>query len=49
MKRHYYISDNLDDLDRIEGNREQLEGVIQARYGKTKEEAKEAVENFMNS
>lgn len=33
-----------DELDVIDGNRERLEGIIQERYGKTKEEAKAAVD-----
>lgn len=36
-----------DDLDRIEGKREQLEGAIQKRYGKTKEMVKSEVEDWM--
>ncbi|MBK0325847.1 CsbD family protein [Rhodobacteraceae bacterium F11138] len=38
-----------DELDRIEGDREQLEGLIQARYGKSKEAAREEVDQWMNS
>ncbi|NDV00098.1 CsbD family protein [Pseudoroseicyclus tamaricis] len=35
-----------DDLDRINGDRTQLEGLIQERYGKTKEEASKAVDDW---
>lgn len=38
-----------DELDAVAGRREQLEGKIQARYGKTKEEVKEEVDSWMNS
>ncbi len=38
-----------DDLDTAEGNREELEGKIQAKYGKTKEEAGIEVDDFMVS
>ncbi|MDO3381602.1 CsbD family protein [Gilvimarinus algae] len=37
-----------DDLDRINGNREKLEGEIQAKYGKSKEEAKKEVNDFID-
>lgn len=36
-----------DDLDQAAGNREQLEGKIQERYGKTKEEARQEVDNLL--
>ncbi|SLN53407.1 hypothetical protein AQS8620_02342 [Aquimixticola soesokkakensis] len=36
-----------DDLDRAAGKRENLEGVLQEKYGKTKEEAKQEVDKFM--
>jgi uncharacterized protein YjbJ (UPF0337 family) len=35
-----------DDLDQISGNREQLEGKIQERYGIEREEARKQVEDF---
>jgi len=35
-----------DDLSQIDGNREQLEGKIQERYGVEKEEARKQVEDF---
>lgn len=38
-----------DDLDRIAGNRELLLGEIQERYGKSKEEAKREVNEFIDS
>ena len=37
-----------DDLQEAKGNREQLEGKIQERYGRTKEEAKAEVDKFMS-
>lgn len=36
-----------DDLDEIEGDRTRLEGKIQMRYGKSKEEAREAVDDWL--
>ncbi|MBJ6373057.1 CsbD family protein [Sedimentitalea arenosa] len=36
-----------DDLAEADGNREKLEGLIQERYGKTREEAKDALDNWM--
>ncbi|WP_373353922.1 CsbD family protein [Pseudoroseicyclus sp. CXY001] len=36
-----------DDMDRIEGDRTQLEGLIQERYGKTKEEAQRSVDDWV--
>jgi len=38
-----------DDLDVIAGNRDQLVGLIQNRYGKAKEEAEKEVEEWRNS
>jgi len=38
-----------DDLDKIEGDRMQLEGMIQQRYGYTKEQVKEELSKFYNS
>jgi uncharacterized protein YjbJ (UPF0337 family) len=35
-----------DDLDRIDGKREQLLGTLQNKYGKTKEAAEEEVREF---
>ncbi|WP_417254076.1 CsbD family protein [Celeribacter sp.] len=37
-----------DDLAEAEGNREQLEGKLQQRYGKSKEEARKAVNEFVD-
>jgi len=38
-----------DEVAQIRGNREQLSGKIQERYGKTKEQAEEEIDEFMNS
>jgi uncharacterized protein YjbJ (UPF0337 family) len=38
-----------DEVAQIKGNREALEGKIQARYGRSKEEAKKEVDDFLNS
>ena len=38
-----------DEIAEIDGNRQALEGKIQAKHGKTKEEAKREVDEFMNS
>lgn len=38
-----------DDLAQIDGNREELAGKIQYRYGKSKEEAREAVNEWLDS
>ena len=38
-----------DDIDRIEGNQEKLAGEIQSKYGKSKEEAKKEVNDFIDS
>ena len=35
-----------DDIDRIEGRQEESAGVIQKRYGKSKEEAKREVDEW---
>ncbi|WP_376876677.1 CsbD family protein [Albirhodobacter sp. R86504] len=35
-----------DDLDKVEGSAERLAGVLQERYGKTKEEADAEVDTF---
>jgi uncharacterized protein YjbJ (UPF0337 family) len=37
-----------DDITRINGNREQLEGMIQERYGVAKDKAKEQVDSWMS-
>ena len=36
-----------DDVDKVNGDREQLEGIIQEKYGKTKEAAKQEVDEWM--
>ncbi len=36
-----------DDIARVNGNREQLEGMLQERYGYGKEQAKKNVEEFL--
>ncbi len=38
-----------DDLDKAEGNREQLEGAIQKRYGKSKEDVRREVDKWLES
>ncbi|MDF1791033.1 MAG: CsbD family protein [Thalassobaculaceae bacterium] len=38
-----------DDLDKIEGKQTELEGLIQQRYGKTREEAKQAVHDWADT
>lgn len=38
-----------DEIAEINGDRLALEGKLQAKYGKTKEEAKSEVDDFMNS
>lgn len=38
-----------DDLQRIDGKREELVGVIQERYGKSKEEARKEVDRYLES
>jgi len=37
------------DLDRIEGNRERLVGMVQERYGKDKEQARKEVDEYLDS
>lgn len=37
-----------DDLDEVEGDRTRLEGKIQERYGKSKEEARRAVDTWLD-
>jgi len=38
-----------DDLDRIQGVQTEFEGLLQERYGYTKERAKQEVENFLRA
>jgi uncharacterized protein YjbJ (UPF0337 family) len=37
-----------DDLDKIAGRRDQLEGLIQRRYGLTKDQARAQIEGWFN-
>jgi uncharacterized protein YjbJ (UPF0337 family) len=37
-----------DDVKKAEGGKDKLIGVLQERYGKTKEDARKAVEDFMD-
>jgi uncharacterized protein YjbJ (UPF0337 family) len=37
-----------DELEQAAGNQEQLEGLIQKRYGKTKEDAKAEVQSWLD-
>lgn len=38
-----------DDVDRAEGNREKLEGILQEKYGKSKDEVEKEVDAWMNA
>ena len=38
-----------DELDQAAGKREEIEGLLQQKYGKTKEEARAEVDSFMAS
>jgi uncharacterized protein YjbJ (UPF0337 family) len=38
-----------DDLDKIAGRRDRLEGVLQERYGKLREDVKEEVDEWMKA
>jgi len=38
-----------DDLDRIKGSQTEFEGILQERYGYTKERAKQEVDDFMRA
>ncbi|WP_149141184.1 CsbD family protein [Gemmobacter caeruleus] len=38
-----------DELDKIEGRREQLVGLVQSRYGRAKEEAEREVDSWIDS
>jgi uncharacterized protein YjbJ (UPF0337 family) len=37
-----------DDLDKIAGRKDQLEGLIQQRYGLTKDQARKQIEEWFN-
>jgi len=38
-----------DDLDRIQGTQTEFEGLLQERYGYTKDRAKQEVDNFLKA
>jgi uncharacterized protein YjbJ (UPF0337 family) len=38
-----------DDIDRMRGNREEMIGVLQERYGKTEAEAEQEIDQFLNA
>ncbi|MEC7764746.1 MAG: CsbD family protein [Pseudomonadota bacterium] len=38
-----------DDLDVINGDRTKLEGILQERYGKSKEEVKREIDDWLNA
>lgn len=38
-----------DEVDQVAGNRERLEGLVQQKYGKTKEAAKREVDEFLDA
>ena len=38
-----------DDLAQINGNREQLEGIIQTRYGYAKDQVRKDIDTWLNS
>lgn len=38
-----------DDLDKVKGDREKLEGILQEKYGKSKEEVRREVDEFFSS
>lgn len=38
-----------DELTRVEGNAEQLAGLVQERYGRTREQAKKEVDDFVGT
>jgi uncharacterized protein YjbJ (UPF0337 family) len=38
-----------DDLDRIKGTQTEFEGLLQEKYGYTKERAKQEVDNFLKA
>lgn len=38
-----------DDLDRVQGAQTEFEGLLQERYGYTKERAKQEADNFLNA
>ncbi|MBO9448186.1 CsbD family protein [Ruegeria sp. R14_0] len=38
-----------DDLDKVKGDRDKLEGILQEKYGKSKEEVRREVDEFFSS
>ena len=38
-----------DDIDRIRGNREEMIGVLQEKYGKSREEAEKEMDEFLSA
>mgnify|MGYP001827692103 CR=1 FL=1 len=38
-----------DDIDRIRGNREEMIGVLQEKYGKSREEAEKELDEFLSA
>jgi uncharacterized protein YjbJ (UPF0337 family) len=38
-----------DDLEKVKGDREKLEGILQEKYGKSKEEVRREVDEFFSS
>ncbi|MEO0751278.1 MAG: CsbD family protein [Pseudomonadota bacterium] len=46
--QHHWGELTDDDVDRAEGDREKLEGILQSKYGKTKQEVRDEVDKWMN-
>ncbi|MBO9433723.1 CsbD family protein [Ruegeria sp. R13_0] len=38
-----------DDLEKVKGDRDKLEGILQEKYGKSKEEVRREVDDFFSS
>jgi uncharacterized protein YjbJ (UPF0337 family) len=38
-----------DDIDRIRGNREEMIGILQEKYGKSREEAEQELDEFLSA
>ena len=38
-----------DDLEKVKGDRDKLEGILQEKYGKSKEEVRREVDEFFSS
>lgn len=38
-----------DDIDRMRGNRDEMIGILQEKYGKTEVEAKQEVDDFLST